>query len=104
MNEETTETQIDSPAPAVTHAQVPLAYAGASRMVAGDDQAQLALFGNLKREPVQLDGEIKDPLRWRSAMAALYAIVGSDYRYKPKDRTAYWLKTIRRRFGFLIQS
>jgi len=52
MNEETTETQIDSPAPAVTHAQVPLAYAGASRMVAGDDQAQLALFGNLKREPV----------------------------------------------------
>ena len=95
MNTETTKTPSDSPAPADspaladTHAEIPLAYAGASRMMTDDDQSQLSLFGNLKRDPVQLDGEIKDPLRWRSALAALYAIVGSDFRYKPKDRTVY---------------
>src|SRR5262249_24818370 len=41
------------------------------------------------RDPVRLDGVIKEPLRFREAMAALYAVVGSDYRYVPKDRTAY---------------
>src|ERR687886_437310 len=29
------------------------------------------------------------PIRFREAMATLYAVVGSDYRYVPKDRTAY---------------
>ena len=39
--------------------------------------------------PVRFDAAIKDPLRFREAMAALYAIVASDFRYVPKDRTAY---------------
>jgi len=68
---------------------VAIAYEDASRLVAGGDQARLALFANLHRDPVRLDGVIKETLRFREAMAALYAVVGSDYRYVPKDRTAY---------------
>ena len=32
---------------------------------------------------------MRQPLRLREALSALYAVVGSDYRYKPKDRTQY---------------
>jgi hypothetical protein len=68
---------------------VPVAYEDASRLVTAGDTAQLALFGKVHRDPVRLDGTLKDPLRFREAIATLYAIVGSDYRYVPKDRTAY---------------
>jgi hypothetical protein len=68
---------------------VPVAYEDASRLVTAADQAQLALFANIYRDPVRLDGVLKEPLRIREALAALYAVVGSDYRYAPKDRTAY---------------
>ncbi len=68
---------------------VDVAYEDASRLVTSGGTAQLALFSNVRRDPVRLDGVLKDPLRFREAMATLYAIVGSDYRYVPKDRTAY---------------
>src|SRR5204863_9969574 len=68
---------------------VPIAYEDASRLVTTGDTAQLALFANVYRDPVRLDGLLKDPLRVREALATLYAVVGSDYRYVPKDRTAY---------------
>src|SRR5271154_4677224 len=71
------------------HTSVHLAYAGASRVVASEGAAELALYGNLDRDPIQFDGTLKAPLRVREALSALYAIVGSDYRYVPKDRTAY---------------
>jgi predicted DNA-binding WGR domain protein len=73
-------------APATT---VAVAYEDASRLVSSGGTAQLALFSNVYRDPVRLDGLIKDALRFREAMATLYAVVGSDYRYVPKDRTAY---------------
>jgi len=38
---------------------------------------------------VLLDAVVKQPLRLREALATVYTIVGSDYRYIPKDRTAY---------------
>ena len=66
-----------------------LAYAGASRVATTGDAATVRLFGNLDRPPVRFDGRIKNPLRVREALSALYAVVGSDYRYVPKDRTAY---------------
>jgi hypothetical protein len=66
-----------------------LTYAGASQVIASEGAAQVALYGNLLRDPVHLDGVLKDPLRFREAMAALYAVVASDFRYKPKDRSAY---------------
>ena len=69
--------------------EVDLAYAGQSRMVTETETPQLALFGNLRRDPVRLDATVKHPLRLREALATIYTIVGSDYRYIPKDRTAY---------------
>src|SRR5215468_7512183 len=66
-----------------------LAYAGASRVSTTGKTARVELFGNLDRAPVRFEATIKNPLRFREAMSALYAVVGSDYRYVPKDRTQY---------------
>lgn len=66
-----------------------LAYAGASRVATAGTSARVELFGNLDRPAVRFDARIKNPLRFREALSALYAVVGSDYRYVPKDRTAY---------------
>jgi predicted DNA-binding WGR domain protein len=68
---------------------VAFTYADTSRLLPVGDGARLALVANARRDPVRLDGVVRDPLRFREAMATLYAVVGSDYRYKPKDRTAY---------------
>ena len=66
-----------------------MAYAGLSTLVATEGTARLELAGNLRRDPVRFEATIKEPLRFREAMAALYAVVASDFRYVPKDRTAY---------------
>ena len=82
----------DTPAPEAAAApatELDLAYAGVSRAVTTPGEAQVALFGDLRRPPVRFDAAVRDPLRFREALSALYAIVGSDYRYVPKDRTAY---------------
>lgn len=71
------------------HTEVDLAYDGLSTLVGSGDEARLALAGNLRRDPVRLEATLRDPLRFREAMSALYAVVASDYRYVPKDRTAY---------------
>ena len=84
------EIREEAPEPAGNETtEVRLAYAGVSSLVTSEDGARLALAGNLSRDPVRLEATIKDPLRFREAMSALYAVVGSDYRYVPKDRTAY---------------
>ena len=49
----------------------------------------LHLFGQLERDAVQFDATVSEPIAFREAMATLFAIVRSDYRYVPKDRTAY---------------
>src|SRR6516165_10181369 len=56
---------------------VEIAYNDASRLISKGDQAELALFSNLHRDPVRLEGVLKEPLRFREAMAALYAVVGA---------------------------
>jgi predicted DNA-binding WGR domain protein len=75
--------------PATPTTGVELRYADTSKLIAGDGAAELALYGNLARAPVHFDAAIREPLRLREALAALYAIVGSDFRYQPKDRTLY---------------
>lgn len=49
----------------------------------------LHLFSQLERDAVQFQGKPKDPIAFREALASLFAIVSSDYRYVPKDRSAY---------------
>src|SRR5258707_8688658 len=84
------ETHDDASEPALPEAtEIHLSYAGVSSLVTTGGTARLALAGNLRRDPVRFDATIKDPLRFREAMAAIYAVVASDFRYVPKDRTAY---------------
>lgn len=51
--------------------------------------SRVSLVGNALRGDVSARGRVKDPLRLREALSVLYEVVGSDYRYVPKDRTAY---------------
>jgi hypothetical protein len=75
------------PPPPATGAH--LGYAGASRVATSGDTATVELFGNLQRPQVRFEGKIKNPLRFREAVSALYSVIGSDFRYAPKDRTQY---------------
>jgi hypothetical protein len=71
---------------------VDLAYADVSRAGPAADavgEARVALAADLRRPPVRLSAVLRDPLRFREAMSAVHAVVGSDYRYVPKDRAAY---------------
>ncbi|MBL9104630.1 MAG: SWIM zinc finger family protein [Myxococcales bacterium] len=68
---------------------VTLTYGGASQLVSGDADARLALFANTRRPDVHADAKIKDPLKLREALSALYEVVSSDFRYVPRDKTAY---------------
>ena len=58
-------------------------------MATAGGAATVALVPNADRPPVRFHGGVKKPLRFREALSALYAVVGSDYRYQPKDRTQY---------------
>ncbi|MCK5897223.1 MAG: hypothetical protein KAG20_10470 [Cocleimonas sp.] len=49
----------------------------------------LHLFSHLQRDNVAFHAIVKEAIPFREAMATLFAIVSSDYRYVPKDRTAY---------------
>lgn len=61
-------------------------YAGQSTLAGDSDR--LALFADLDRDPVSAHAKVSDPVALREALSALYAVVQSDFRYQPKDRTA----------------
>lgn len=77
----------DSAAEAATSAH--LSYAGSSRVATAGGAALVELYPNRDRPAVQFAGTVKEPIRFREALSALYAVVGGDYRYQPKDRTQY---------------
>mgnify|MGYP001158984709 FL=1 len=78
------EEQLSDPRTPIT-----LTYAGASQMVSGDKDGKLALFSNTRRASVKADALVKDPLTLREALSCLYEVVSSDFRYVPRDKTAY---------------
>lgn len=49
----------------------------------------VALFAQLNRPNVAFHGQVKTPLLFRDCLTALFDIVSADYRYVPKDRSAY---------------
>ena len=69
--------------------EIKLAYAGASKVATTEESAQLLLFGNLNRAAVKFSGTVAQPLKMRESLAALHAVVASDFRYIPKDRPVY---------------
>lgn len=64
-------------------------YQSASHVQAHLQAAHVALFTQLNRSEVEVDAAIKQPLLFRDSLAALFEVVRSDYRYVPKDRSAY---------------
>src|SRR5438034_596434 len=76
-----------------------VAYKGRSGLSAGAAGMSLAFAPDLRRAPVSFVGALRYPLRFRAAVSALHAVVVSDLKYKPKDRSAYQehLKRLRER-------
>lgn len=91
MSEETKEPESSKPEEQLTDPRTPvrLSYAGASQLEAGESTSKLQIVANGERPPVRAEGALKQPLLVREALSALYEVVSSDFRYVPKDRTAY---------------
>jgi hypothetical protein len=75
-------------------------YAGQSGIINGLSSAHLAFATNALREPTFFEGTLNQPLLLREAMAALYQVVVSDYKYHPRDRVQFfaWLAEQDRKF------
>lgn len=76
-----------------------VAYRGRSGVSGTAGGVALSFAPNLRRDRVSFVGDLKDPLRFREAVSALHAVVVSDLKYRPKDRTAYqaYLKCVQER-------
>ena len=76
-----------------------VAYNGRSGLSTGTGGMSLSFAPNLRRDRVSFVGDLRLPLRFREAVSALHAIVVSDLKYRPKDRSAYqeYLKQVRER-------
>jgi hypothetical protein len=68
-------------------------YSGSSAATSTADTTDMSFAPDLKREPTFFRGQLRKKLPFREAISALHAVVVSDLRFKPKDRTAYmeWL-------------
>ena len=75
-------------------------YTGRSAIVSGLRQSHVAFATNVLREATFLRGTLARPLLFREALAALYHVVVSDYKYRPRDRLAFfaWLAEQDRKF------
>ena len=75
-------------------------YTGRSAIVSGLRQSHVAFATNILREVTFLRGSLAKPLLFREALAALYHVVVSDYKYRPRDRLAFfaWLEEQDRKF------
>ena len=76
-----------------------VAYKGRSGLSAAAGGMSLSFAPNLRRDRVSFVGDLRFPLRFREAVSALHAVVVSDLKYRPKDRSAYqeYLKQVRER-------
>ncbi len=68
-------------------------YAGQSAIVNALDTAQVAFATDTLREATFFRGTLGHPLVFREALATLHEVVTSDFKYRPRDRTAFklWL-------------
>jgi hypothetical protein len=75
-------------------------YAGRSGIVNGLDRAHVALATNTLREATFFRGTLGHPVTFREALAALYDVVVSDFKYRPRDRLEFqaWLEAQDRAF------
>src|SRR5439155_10548794 len=69
-------------------------YAGRSAIVNGLRDARVVFATNRLREPTFFRGDLAQPVLFREALATLYRVVVSDYKYRPRDRLEFraWLE------------
>jgi hypothetical protein len=75
-------------------------YAGQSAIVSGLRDTHVGLATNSVRDPAFFRGTMRSPTLFREAMASLYSVVVSDYKFHPRDRLAFkaWLDEQDRKF------
>jgi len=80
--------------------KVQFKYEGQSGIVSGLGTSRVAFATNVLREPSFFRGDLGRPLVVREGMAALYDVVCSDLKYRPKDRLEFraWLEEQDRKF------
>lgn len=85
----------------VPRTPIELRYEGPSQVLEQAGAENVSLVSNTLRDPVRAAGRVRDPVRLREALSALYAVVDSDFRYVPKDRSAYltWKQARKRQPG-----
>lgn len=68
-------------------------YGGQSGIVSGLRETRVGLATNSVRDPAFFKGVMRSPELFREGMAALYSVVVSDYKFRPRDRLAFkaWL-------------
>jgi len=87
--EETTPKAAEAEEVKEARTEITLRYAGASQVIAEGGKTTLAIVGEEQRGGVRGTGRVKAPLALREALSALHDVVQSDFRYVPKDRSAY---------------
>lgn len=75
-------------------------YQGRSGISSALGGGQVSFATNTLREPTYFHGVLGRPLLFREALAALYEVVVSDFKYRPRDRLAFkaWLEEQDRQF------
>ena len=75
-------------------------YSTRSALTEDAGGARLGFSTNLLRETTFFSGQLATPLLAREGFAALYDVVVSDFKWRPKERLAYrlWLETQDREF------
>src|SRR3954454_3470099 len=66
-----------------------VAYKGRSGVSRTAGGVALSFAPNLRRDRVAFVGNLREPLRFREAVSALHAVVVSDLKFRPKDKSAY---------------
>jgi hypothetical protein len=66
-----------------------IAYKGRSGVSRANGGMALSFAPNLRRDRVSFVGEQRDPVGFREAVSALHAVVVSDLKFRPKDKSAY---------------
>jgi hypothetical protein len=68
-------------------------YHGSTAVDSSARSTNMSFSPDTRREPTYFRGELQQSLEFREAISALNAVVVSDLRYKPKDKSVYlaWL-------------
>lgn len=75
-------------------------YAGQSAIVSGLRTTEAHFATNSLREAAFFKGTLAQPITFREGLAALYDVVVSDFKYRPRDRFAFqqWMEEQDKRF------